>query len=357
MTEKKVLTGLIVICTLLALTVQLVGGISGDGARADLPIMYWPLGFGAVALLLVVPVYNTCEWLMPFKEREKLMLACLISILYGLSLVLLAPVVAILFERLFKVNEHFNFSNLPLVYASDWVFILPCTLFYFLQLLFVVLLRQKDQIVRDKEKVLELENQLKEGALSSLQYQLRPHFLFNSLNNVAMMVRKGEKEASVDALVSLSTILSKVMRRDKEQMIRLQEELDLLENFITIERLRDDKVSISVDVADGANAAMVPVLLLQPIVENAFRFARESGIDEPSVRINAAVVGQSVQLKVFNSGKGLIGWTLTDSSGIGLINTIHRLRYIYGTSFSFTTTDFPGGVEIVIEIPSKLERH
>ncbi|CAD5259373.1 MULTISPECIES: sensor histidine kinase [unclassified Imperialibacter] len=353
MTEKKVLTGLIVICTLLALTVQLVGGISGNGAITDLPIMYWPLGFGMVALLLVVPVYNTYEWLMSFNDRKKLTLVFLISVPFGLSLVLLAPVVAILFERLFRVNEHYRFENLGSIYAAGWISILPGMMFYFLQILLMMLLRQKYQIVRDKEKVLELENELKEGALSSLQYQLRPHFLFNSLNNVAMMVRKGEKEASVDALVSLSTILSKVMRRDKEQMIRLQEELDLLENFITIERLRDDKVSISVDVVDGANAAMVPVLLLQPIVENAFRFARESGIAEPTVRINAAVVGQSVQLKVFNSGKGLIGWTLTDSSGIGLINTIHRLRYIYGTNFSFTTTDFPGGVEIVIEMPSK----
>jgi two-component system, LytTR family, sensor kinase len=352
MTGKKVLTGLILICTLLALTVQLVGGITGNDARTNLPIMYWPLGFGAGALLLVVPVANTFEWLMSLKARKKLMLVCLISVLYGLSLILLAPVVAILFERLLKVNEHYSFANLPLVYASDWVFILPGTFFYFLQLLFLILLRQRDQIGRDKEKVLELENELKETALSSLQYQLRPHFLFNSLNNVAMMVRKGEKEASVDALVSVSTILSKVMRTDKELMISLQEELNLLEQFITIERLRDDKVSISVDLADGANAAMVPALLLQPIVENAFRFARESGIDEPLVHINAAIVGRAIQLKVFNSGKGLMGWTLTDSSGIGLVNTIHRLRYIYGTDFSFTTRDLPDGLEITIEVPA-----
>jgi two-component system, LytTR family, sensor kinase len=352
MTEKKVLTGLILICTLLALTVQLVGGIAGNDASADLPIMYWPLGFGAGALLSVFPVANTFEWLMPIKTRRKLVLVCMMGVLYGLALVMLAPVFAVLFERLLKINEHYSFANLPLVYASDWVFILPGTFFYFLQLLFLILLRQRDQIGRDKEKVLELENQLKETALSSLQYQLRPHFLFNSLNNVAMMVRKGEKEASVDALVSLSTILSKVMRTDKELMISLQEELNLLEHFITIERLRDDKVSISVDVTDGANAAMVPALLLQPIVENAFRFARESGIDEPLVHINAAIVGRAIQLKVFNSGKGLMGWTLTDSSGIGLVNTIHRLRYIYGTDFSFTTRDLPDGLEIAVEVPA-----
>lgn len=315
--------------------------------------MLWPVGFCVTGMLLSSPLSAGVGRLAGLRKGHRWALVLLMVVMYGVFVYLLSPVVSVLLDRLFGLPQHYGFTTLPEAYLAHFDLLTRGLLLGAALVAGWWLLYLKMRISTLEELATALQGEAMQHQLKSLRYQLRPHFLYNALNNISMLVRKGEAPAAVEGLASLGAVLSGVLGKDQQTLITLRDELGLLDRFIAIERLADDGVTVSCQVAAEAEALLVPPLILQPVTENAFRFAREGGRQAPRVEIRAQVLPGILQLTIFNSGPGLKGWSMSDANGVGLTNTIHRLRHIYGSDFSFTTHDTPAGVEVCLRMPAK----
>jgi len=177
-----------------------------------------------------------------------------------------------------------------------------------------------------------LEVQLAQAQLAVLSAQLQPHFLFNTLNAAVTLARQGDTAATARVLVLLGDLLRRLLGRDAPHEIPLSEELGLLETYLEIQQVRfGDRLRVGWDIDDGVRAALVPQLVLQPVVENALehgiaRRARGGRIDIRAVR-----VGDAVRLTVRDDGGGLASdFAIEAGRGIGLRNTLERVRRLYG---------------------------
>jgi LytS/YehU family sensor histidine kinase len=200
----------------------------------------------------------------------------------------------------------------------------------------------------------QLEVRLTAARLDALRAQLNPHFLFNALNTIAMLVRR---EANADALrgiVGLSQLLRQMLdRRDAAEVV-LGEELALVEHYLAIEQLRyRDRLEVRVDVVPEVLEACVPSLLLQPLVENAVRHGIGSRNGAGWVGIVGRRQGQRLRLEVRDNGPGFPpGWEARSHHGVGLANTRERLLSLYAGDQRLELTNAPsGGAVVAVTIP------
>lgn len=311
----------------------------------------WPFSQLLIALLMI-PVVTYFHHQLERQAQLKLLLLAGAALVYGLLLHLFSGVATLLLERLLKLPEHYQAARFLSQVQEQWPPFLYYALLYVAQLGLLELLRMRLLLQTERERNTRLTGLNRAGELASLRYRLNPHFLFNSLNNISMVIRKGEQDKAVDSIISLREILSKTMDKDQQPFISLSQELELIQHFIEIEKLRNETRKIVLDVDKRSMKLQVPALFVQPIVENAFKFAEESGSGSPAITIKAVQLENRLKVTVFNSGSHFSAGAAADGSGIGLMNTIHRLRYIYGTDFSFTSRDHSDGVEIEIDIPA-----
>jgi two-component system LytT family sensor kinase len=197
----------------------------------------------------------------------------------------------------------------------------------------------------------QLRSSLAEARLQSLRTQLQPHFLFNTLNAVSVLAMKGETTDTVRMLSRLSDLLRLSLETSGEQQVPLREELDCLALYLEIEQVRfADRLTVSVDVDADALAALVPNLLLQPLVENSVRHGLSKQIGAGSIEVRAAREGGVLRVTVRDTGPGLPPGEVRE--GIGIANTRARLREMYGESQRFTLANGQnGGALVTVEIP------
>ena len=191
-----------------------------------------------------------------------------------------------------------------------------------------------------------LQAQLSDARLQSLRAQLHPHFLFNSLHAIASLVRTGDNPAAVRTIAALSDLLRRVLDADARPEIPLEEEAAFLERYFDIQRVRfGDRLSATVDLAPGTERLMVPALLLQPLVENAFRHGLADRVEPGSIRVRSAIDDDGrLELTIEDDGQGLpSGWTLGSTRGVGLRTTAARLEQRYGGEHAFVVEPRPGG--------------
>jgi LytS/YehU family sensor histidine kinase len=200
----------------------------------------------------------------------------------------------------------------------------------------------------------QLEVRLTAARLEALRAQLNPHFLFNALNTIAMLVRR---EANADALrgiVGLSQLLRQMLdRRDAAEVV-LGEELALVEHYLAIEQLRyRDRLEVRMDVAPDVLEACVPSLLLQPLVENAVRHGIGSRNGAGWIRIVGRRRADRLRLEVRDNGPGFPpGWEPRSSHGVGLTNTRERLLSLYAGDQRLELANAPsGGAVVAVTIP------
>ncbi|HET7811674.1 MAG TPA: histidine kinase [Steroidobacteraceae bacterium] len=177
---------------------------------------------------------------------------------------------------------------------------------------------------------LELQRQLVQTRLDVLARTLQPHFLFNTLNTVAALVRLNENKRALNAVVALSDLLRVVLKTGGDARVPLHEELRFVEHYVAIERLRfEDRLVVENSIEPAAADLLVPALILQPLIENAIRHGVEvSG--QGRVRIEAQGDGQSLTVRVKVNSLVEAGDTRVAGLGIGLDVTRRRLAYIYG---------------------------
>lgn len=200
----------------------------------------------------------------------------------------------------------------------------------------------------------QLQAQLAQAQLQALKMQLHPHFLFNTLNGISMLVRKGGQKEAVKMLAGLSDLLRLALENAGTQVVTLKQELDFLERYLELQRIRfRDRLTVKLVVSPDTLSAEIPNLILQPIVENAIRH----GVDRQSgaglVEIRARREDGCLRLEVRDNGPGFSGTVRTrGNEGVGLTNTRQRLERLYGENYLFEIGDAPGGgVRAVLEIP------
>lgn len=196
-----------------------------------------------------------------------------------------------------------------------------------------------------------LEKRLAEARLQALQMQLNPHFLFNTLNAVATLMRR-DVPAADRVLVRLGELLRHALDRSDRQEVPLREELAFLDRYLEIERTRfGPRLTIERDLDPAALDVPVPNLSLQPLVENAIKHGIEKQARPGVIRLTARRVAGALELVVADNGPGP-GDGPGRSGGIGLANTRERLTQLYGAAGSLTLRPRAGGgTEAVLRVP------
>jgi hypothetical protein len=199
-----------------------------------------------------------------------------------------------------------------------------------------------------------LEASLADARLAALHAQLHPHFLFNTLNSIASLVRQKRNDQALDMIGRLGGLLRESLRRDDVRLIPLADELELADRYLAIEQVRfGDRLHVTVDVADGSQLTPVPPLLLQPLLENAIRHGAAALPDGGSLSVRARLDGDDLALRVENDGPAAAGGE-RDGHGLGLRNTRERLEAVYGPDHEFSFASRPeGGAVVEIRLPAR----
>jgi len=207
---------------------------------------------------------------------------------------------------------------------------------------------------REREvETAELQRELVEARLEALRMQLNPHFLFNTLHAVSALIHENP-EAADRVVARLSELLRMSLDQTKPQEVPLSEEIAFLDRYLEIEQTRfAERLKIEKDIAPDAQKALVPYLILQPLVENAIRHGIEPREELGRLGIRARRSDGRLQLSISDNGDGLPKQASEPPrEGIGLSNTRSRLRHLYGESFrlEFAVPE-GGGLEARMEIP------
>ena len=203
-------------------------------------------------------------------------------------------------------------------------------------------------------RAVQLENRLIEAELRALREQLKPHFLFNTLNTISVLVRDGKNETAVTLLARLGSLLRMSLEGNHKNETTLRIEMDFLERYIEIQKARfPDRLTVGIAVDEEALSVPVPWLLLQPIVENAILHGVAPKAGPGRVDILGRVEAGALHLEVRDDGPGLPE-NRRVVEGTGLSNTRERIAKIYGGAGRMTLSGRPsGGISVEIILPCK----
>jgi len=205
---------------------------------------------------------------------------------------------------------------------------------------------------RQTEVAERLRAEVAEARLDALRQQLNPHFLFNTLNHIVTQLRTREVDSALRMTLALSELLRDVLR-ERAQLIPLSDEVRILERYFEIERERfGDRMHAEMTLEPKALTALVPALILQPLIENAMRHGVSARDGRCRLTVTARVDGDRLALDVRDEGPGLVTTATPAEPGIGLRNTAERLKYLYGPAHVFELrSQLSGGLLVSIRIP------
>jgi hypothetical protein len=264
------------------------------------------------------------------------------SVLYGAVATFLAEVVKLGSVRLIWADFLDNWL------AFSVVFFLWCTLYFST--------KQWQQAAHERAKLVQAESEAREARLSALRYQLNPHFLFNSLNAVSTLILEGNAPAATRMLAQIGELLRTTLDNHASPVVPLSQELALVERYLAIEQTRfGDRLRVDMAISKETLDAIVPTMLLQPLVENAVRHGVAPVIEGGAIAIESAIHDNRLLMKIKNSVPRSEDEPVQNaklSKGIGLTNTAERLKTLYGDDqrLSLQARD-AGGYEVTIDIP------
>lgn len=222
------------------------------------------------------------------------------------------------------------------------------------------------QIEEQNDQLMRLESQATQAQLAMLRYQLNPHFLFNTLNSISTLVLLKQTEPANAMLSRLSSFLRYTLVNEPTGRVTVAQEIETLKLYLDIERMRfEERLRTAFRIDPATEQALLPSLLLQPLVENAIKYAvspQEAGVE---ITIAAQLVGPNLRITVSDTGPGLQTASASNrlsgvtfdggeqvSTGVGLANIRDRLAQAYGENHRFETMEPPeGGFAVLIELP------
>jgi sensor histidine kinase YesM len=205
--------------------------------------------------------------------------------------------------------------------------------------------------IRQREK---LEGQASTAQLAMLRYQLNPHFLFNTLNSISTLVLLKQTERANAMLARLSSFLRYTLANEPTAKVTLAQEVETLKLYLEIEKMRfEDRLRPHFRIESETIGARLPSLLLQPLIENAIKYAVTPAENGADIWITATREGQAVRIEVADNGSGEgTDIAASPSTGVGLANIRDRLSQAYGGAHRFETRkNERGGFSVILEIP------
>jgi two-component system LytT family sensor kinase len=224
---------------------------------------------------------------------------------------------------------------------------------YALMMTITFVMESKQRIARQQTEAARLNEQLSKAELSALRRQMEPHFMFNTLNAIAGLIRDNRNDAAVTMVVGLSEFLRRAADDSNRPQVALVEEVEYLHRYLDIQKVRfAERLQVSVDVPAELLPVQVPNLILQPLVENAIKHGIARRAEGGTIRVTASHSNGHLSLCVYNDGPSLpADWAVT-RAGIGLSNLRTRLQILYGNRFELNLRNpATGGVEVLVSLP------
>jgi two-component system LytT family sensor kinase len=210
------------------------------------------------------------------------------------------------------------------------------------------------------QRSIKAESMAHEAQLRMLRYQLNPHFLFNTLNAISTLVLEENTRVANEMVSKLSNFLRYSLDNDPMQKVDLAHEINTMKLYLEIEQVRfDERLQVEFNIEDDAASAMVPSLLLQPLVENAIKFAVSASEEGGKITVNAKVCAGDLLIEVIDNGPGMDGVPVRNAGtgGVGLQNTRERLEAMYGNAQAVKFSHaLPRGLKIDICMPFELDK-
>ncbi len=245
-------------------------------------------------------------------------------------------------------------SSLPRIFAA-WFFncLLADIILYALILLAGHMLDSTERLALQEAEAARLNEQLSKAQLNALRRQIEPHFLFNSLNAIAGLVREKRNDAAVSTIAELSDFLRRVVQDSDRQQVALGEELKFAEKYLDIQKVRfAERLQFRIDVPEDLFRAQVPSLILQPMVENAVKHGIAKRVQGGRIEIGASRSHKTLTLRIYNDGPRLPSRWNESRSGVGMSNAQTRLKSLYGSDFELQLRNQePDGVEVSLCLP------
>jgi two-component system sensor histidine kinase AlgZ len=237
---------------------------------------------------------------------------------------------------------------------STFILFVWCSLYFSIKLW--------QQSMRERERLLRAEAEVRDVRLSALRYQLNPHFLFNSLNAVSTLVLEGDLPAATRMLAQIGEFLRTILDNEAAPETPLSKEIAFAEQYLAIEQTRlGSRLRVDWAISPETLDALVPSMLLQPLIENAVRHGVAPLVEGGTIRIVSNLQGAQLQIRVQNSGPASLGLVAPNeaANGIGISNTAERLKTLYAADHKFVLRwPEPGGCEVTVELPfRKSTRH
>ena len=237
--------------------------------------------------------------------------------------------------------DHMTISEFSPYFARVLMFRVPIEILIYLAVLAVAQAIEFYAVLRDREL------SLSEARLHALELQIQPHFLFNTLHAIGGLVRNKRNDEAVEMIAGLSDLLRYSLDHAGSARVPLEKETQMLERYLGIQQVRfADRLTVSIDVPEDVQRARVPMLILQPLAENAIRHGIAMSAGAGRVDVRAYRDGAKLHIEMRNTG------TLREApKGLGLRNTEDRLRQLYGEGQSFALRGTNDGVVAELMIP------
>jgi signal transduction histidine kinase len=211
----------------------------------------------------------------------------------------------------------------------------------------------RESMARQLTETARLNEELSKAQLAALRRQMEPHFMYNTLNSIAGLVRDHRNDAAVSMIVGLSEFLRRSSSDSHRSEVSLQEEVEYLQRYLDIQRVRfGERLQVCVDIPAELLRARVPSLLLQPLVENAIKHGISKRVAGGAVRVCGERRNGSLYLSVYNDGPGLPPDGEAVQAGVGIANLRTRLQILHGNESDLQLRRAtPAGVEVVVTLP------
>jgi sensor histidine kinase YesM len=325
-------------------------------------LRYWMANIYISALLTPLIVWAGRRWpIEPLNLPRLIGLHFLLSLAWSTSRLLLEAAFHLTWNEFWPISPDINFkSEVTLLFifgfhtgvVTYWVVLSIQTAFRN----YARFQERAQAVLRSDLRASQLETQVVHARLGALKAQLQPHFLFNTLNAIVVLVRQQKGQQAEETLARFSDLLRAVLADMDAQEVTLARELEYLRLYLSIEQLRfSDRLRVDIDVDPDLLDAAVPHMALQPLVENAIRHGVGQSTNPGVIGIRAARIGDSLHVVIQDDGPGFAMPGLGGGLKLGLGNTRARLKQLYGAASELRTeTGKAGGALVTMILPFHL---
>ena len=345
-----------------ALSVLTYFSLSLPYSQFELSYFAHNISQSVVGLLLTLPLRWCFKSLWSWPVAQRFILAVIATIFFSM----LWAVLRLLLFMLMTQEQNLWADYGGWVFPSIFVFFTWSALYHGIKY-YQLLQQQREAMLvlesQQRQRALQLvraKAEVKDAQLQLLRYQLNPHFLFNTLNSVASLVSAERTEDAKTMLSRLGDFLRYSLDAGEDMLIPLDKEFWALSQYLMIEQVRfSDRMTLELDVPANLESLLVPNMLLQPLAENAIKYAIAPSESGGTIRVSAQLKDSRLVLSVEDSGSERLGVSsdtlelFEPGAGIGLRNTRERLKNLFSNDFELQVTDSPlGGLCFSVAIPA-----